>query len=217
MKTLQTIATILIISLTNFALADENELTLKIIEIQSPTCNGTQDGKAVVQAEGGVAPYSYNWNTFPAQYSSTATNLAKGTYFVQVKDAEGEVYFTAIHVNDPTDFIFNEFEESNDNEVDLTTTISGDNAPYLFKLNGESADAEKLHELPVGIHKLIITDVNNCEMVQYIQVFELEWADAETGERSKGYRINSSKEHLISISDETDSSNTNPGISVEKK
>jgi gliding motility-associated-like protein len=49
-------------------------------------CNGT--ATATVGA-GGVGPYTYSWNTIPAQTTQTAVNLCAGTYTVSVTDATG--------------------------------------------------------------------------------------------------------------------------------
>lgn len=48
---------------------------------------GGASGSATVLVSGGVAPYSYSWNTIPVQTSQTATGLTPGTYQVTVTDA----------------------------------------------------------------------------------------------------------------------------------
>ncbi|MEO8589627.1 MAG: T9SS type A sorting domain-containing protein [Flavobacteriales bacterium] len=46
-------------------------------------------------ATGGLAPYTYSWNTSPAQTTSTATVTASGNYTVTITDARGcRVYCT---------------------------------------------------------------------------------------------------------------------------
>jgi hypothetical protein len=47
------------------------------------------NGSATVVATGGVAPYTYMWNTMPAQTTAMASNLMAGTYAVTVTDARG--------------------------------------------------------------------------------------------------------------------------------
>ncbi|MCC6725296.1 MAG: T9SS type A sorting domain-containing protein [Saprospiraceae bacterium] len=53
------------------------------------TCYNGQNGTAKVSVLGGTSPYSYLWNTIPAQTTATATNLEVGTYLVTVTDAKG--------------------------------------------------------------------------------------------------------------------------------
>jgi gliding motility-associated-like protein len=51
------------------------------------SCPAAADGTATVVATGGLAPYTYSWNTTPIQTTDTATGLAAGTYTVTVTDA----------------------------------------------------------------------------------------------------------------------------------
>ncbi len=55
----------------------------------SATVSTGSDGTATVAANGGTPPYAYEWDTNPAQDSSTATGLAPGTYTVTVTDDNG--------------------------------------------------------------------------------------------------------------------------------
>lgn len=203
MKTKQYLSTAVIICLlstTSFSHNDDltnnsnPNFKIEIIDIVKPTCNGSNNGSIEVEAVGGKAPYEYNWNTFPNQYSSQANNLTSGTYFVQVKDAEGNVIFKSIDIDDPN--ASNLSHKGEDMEgVNLTASVSGMNAPYVFELNGEHIDhvtTKELRDLPIGIHQLVITDSRNCEMTQYIQIFEID---------AKGNKIeesNLSREKLIS-------------------
>ncbi|MBI2969109.1 MAG: SprB repeat-containing protein, partial [Bacteroidetes bacterium] len=52
------------------------------------TCGGC-DATATVTTSGGTPPYTYLWNTFPPQFTSTATGLCAGTYSVNVEDSAG--------------------------------------------------------------------------------------------------------------------------------
>ncbi|MBI4929860.1 MAG: choice-of-anchor L domain-containing protein [Bacteroidetes bacterium] len=55
----------------------------------TPSDCGVQNGTATVTSSGGVLPYTYMWNTSPAQTLPTAINLGGGTYNVIVIDANG--------------------------------------------------------------------------------------------------------------------------------
>lgn len=66
--------------------------TVTIIVTSSATglsCNGACDGTATANASGGTSPYSYSWNSTPAQTTSTATGLCAGSYTVTVHDLFG--------------------------------------------------------------------------------------------------------------------------------
>lgn len=51
--------------------------------------NGADGTASIVVDSGGVAPFTYLWNTTPPQTDSVATGLSSGTYTVTVTDANG--------------------------------------------------------------------------------------------------------------------------------
>lgn len=53
------------------------------------TTNGGLDGSATVTVTGGIPPFTYVWNTFPVQTTTTISNLSAGNYFVTVIDGVG--------------------------------------------------------------------------------------------------------------------------------
>lgn len=52
-------------------------------------CPDSNDGEATAVASNGSTPYSYSWNSSPAQSGATATGLAPGDYQVTVTDQDG--------------------------------------------------------------------------------------------------------------------------------
>jgi len=63
-------------------------LNLSVLQSSDTDCNQA-NGSIDVQATGGQQPYSYNWSHTFGLNSSTATNLAAGTYTVTATDANG--------------------------------------------------------------------------------------------------------------------------------
>ncbi|HLG03953.1 MAG TPA: SprB repeat-containing protein, partial [Bacteroidia bacterium] len=57
--------------------------------INPVTCNGGSNGSAQVNVSGGVTPYSFAWNTSPAQFTAGVTNLPAGNYNCTITDANG--------------------------------------------------------------------------------------------------------------------------------
>jgi hypothetical protein len=88
-----------------------NEPTEIITNITSTPDSGSGNGTASVIVTGGVTPYSYNWNTNPAQTTSVATGLTSGTYTVVVTDSMGckkgvSIFIEALGINE-TDVLQN--------------------------------------------------------------------------------------------------------------
>ncbi|HXP49805.1 MAG TPA: PKD domain-containing protein, partial [Bacteroidia bacterium] len=53
------------------------------------TCFGGNDGTATGTGNQGIPPYTYLWNTSPAQTTQTASGLTAGTYILTVTDSTG--------------------------------------------------------------------------------------------------------------------------------
>ena len=181
MKTLHILTAGLMMNITVVGSSSTNnqnsQLSLNIIEILNPSCNSSCNGTITVEAEGGSEPYSYNWNTFPNQSTPQAVNLASGVYFIEVKDAEGEVFFQSIELMAPEKINADKNTVQPNQKitvVDLEFTMDGGNGPFDYEFNGQNIKHPKIENLSIGIHTLKVTDANDCSMIQYIQVFEIE-------------------------------------------
>lgn len=86
----------------NVLIATATPPAISITNKKDASCFGLSDGSATVVANGGNAPYSYTWNTVPAQNTATATKLAAGNYVVTVTDNNGCSASTGVQINEPT-------------------------------------------------------------------------------------------------------------------
>ncbi|MBL4657939.1 MAG: hypothetical protein JKX73_08065, partial [Flavobacteriales bacterium] len=77
-------------------------LSIMISDSTMVTCNGGNDGAATVSVTGGTPPYSYVWNTTPAQTDSIATGLSAGTYSVIITDAASSSDSVSITIIEPS-------------------------------------------------------------------------------------------------------------------
>ncbi len=70
----------------SFTLEEPKPIQVRV-ETQPATdgCNGS----AIAIIQGGTAPYSFQWNSFPNSTSPVLSNLCPGPYFVRVTDARG--------------------------------------------------------------------------------------------------------------------------------
>ncbi len=88
-------------------------------------------------------------------YSVLVTNIATGCY----SPLATSTISTAITVDDFITYVTNTFENNNT----LTVIVNGGTGPYLFKLDELPFQVSNIFEgLSSGIHKVTITDVNNC-------------------------------------------------------
>ena len=52
-------------------------------------CYGDNTGSITANPVGGLAPYTYSWNTIPSQTTQTIFNLSAGSYTVMITDSRG--------------------------------------------------------------------------------------------------------------------------------
>ena len=65
------------------------------------TCSTVHNGSVTAMASDGIAPYHYEWNTQPPQFTATATQLGSGNYWVEVTDAGGCIDTASVSVWSP--------------------------------------------------------------------------------------------------------------------
>jgi hypothetical protein len=99
------------------------------------SCSGGNDATATVNVSGGTAPYTYTWNTSPAQYAKTATGLAAGTYNIIAKDAAGNTTSASVTITQPSPVLITAnaapvLVYGDSTAVSLAAT--GGTAPYTF-------------------------------------------------------------------------------------
>lgn len=135
-----------------------------------PLCTYTNDGITYVSVSGGSPPYTYAWNTTPAQFNDTAVSLSPGTYQVVVTDNKGcKDSATAIVPpnNNPIIITFTGVIHNNcfgDSTGQATASASGGQAPYtyLWNIYNNIIPNATVTGLTAGNYKVYVTDANNC-------------------------------------------------------
>jgi gliding motility-associated-like protein len=130
-------------------------------------CFGGNNGTATVTASGGSLPYTYAWNTTPIQTTSTATNLAAGTYVVTVTDANGCIRTATATVAQPSQLTASlsgtNTNCSGSNNGTATVVVSGGVALYTYSWNTTPAQTSATATgLGAGSYTVTVTDANGC-------------------------------------------------------
>jgi hypothetical protein len=141
----------------NIAVPTPLTATITKIDVK---CNGGTTGAATVTANGGKSPYTYAWNTSPAQTTQTATNLVAGTYIVTVTDADKVTTTATTTIVQPLALVVNVTTTSNS----ATANPSGGTAPYNYVWNNILTTAT-ISSLISGTYSVTITDTNGCTAV----------------------------------------------------
>jgi gliding motility-associated-like protein len=121
-----------------------------------------------VTVSGGTAPYSYSWNSSPAQNTLDASNLTTGNYTLTVTDNAGcqatESFFVGVvpppSIDQGPMIVMNETCLGNNGSI-TGIQVTG-NGPFVFSWNGTSLTTLDISNLNAGTYTLSATDVNGC-------------------------------------------------------
>jgi len=143
-------------------------LTATITAQTNVSCAGQSNGSATVTANGGILPYSYSWNTIPAQTTATATNLSAGTYIVTVTDGSGCVATTSVDITQPAPLTVSIVNQVNvacfgQSTGSATALVSGGTPPYTYAwLTTPVQSGATASNLPAGTFTVAIFDSKGC-------------------------------------------------------
>lgn len=171
------------IQIDNYVLA-----TVVLSEWDNITCNGDNDGRLRVQANGGLAPYSYVLDSDDDTYDrsgiinsqnsgSIESNLGPGTYNVTVTDFSGAVYTDGPLVLEEPEVLSASIAVTQHpsslgaTDGSFSVTISGGDANYSmliykddvaqFYQTATSSPASVINR-SAGAYYVVITDANGC-------------------------------------------------------
>ncbi|MEA3447380.1 MAG: PKD domain-containing protein [Bacteroidota bacterium] len=144
---------------------NEPDPTVSISNITDITCYGDDDGTATVSIGGGTPPFDIEWGTTPVQYTTTATNLGPGTYFVTITDVFGCSYTANATINEPSEVsvttnapIINCFGDCDGSAM---ANPSGGTSPYTY-LWSDFQNSQMAVSLCAGDYAVTVTDDNGC-------------------------------------------------------
>ncbi|HXP49517.1 MAG TPA: hypothetical protein VN922_06180, partial [Bacteroidia bacterium] len=141
-------------------------IVVNIGDVINDQCNGGNTGKAYSGADGGTAPYTYSWNTSPVQTTSTASQLAAGTYTLTVTDANGCTGTNTVTITQPPairDSITSITNISCSVRTGSATVgVKGGTSPYTYAWSRSGATGATATNLSVGSYTVTITDANGC-------------------------------------------------------
>jgi len=136
-----------------------------------------QDGSISVEANGGTAPYSYEWDN--GATGNSLENLSPGTYTVSIIDDNGCIQIEALTVeNSEVDCstVALDFESVNldcngDNNGSISTSINGTYGEIEINWN-TLATSSSLENLGAGTYTISIVDEAGCSVSEEITIEE---------------------------------------------
>ncbi len=167
--------------------ASPGPIVLDSVATVSPACPGFDNGRIVIFASGGTAPYRYVWNDGTQTDTLTGNvngQLNAGTYRLTIIDANNCAPFdTTITVSDPpsVNITFSEIEGVScfENTTDGSATavaIYSDSTVGDFTFSWQSGEVENgvststAVQLGAGDQILVVTDANNCASIDTVNI-----------------------------------------------
>ncbi|MBX2960304.1 MAG: gliding motility-associated C-terminal domain-containing protein [Flavobacteriales bacterium] len=163
---------------TNVDVIDLGSPTVTIPTSTNVSCNGAADGTATADVTGGVAPYSYEWNTIPVQNTITATGLNAQTYSITVTDSNGCVASSSITIQQANALVAVVGTPTNvscngGNNGEATVMVAGGIAPFTYQWNDASSQTTTTaSNLVAGTYIVEVADSNNCLALDTVTITE---------------------------------------------
>lgn len=140
-------------------------------------CNGQSNGSAAANVSVGTAPFTFTWNTSPAQNTQTATNIPSGNYTVIVVDANNCANVASTQITEPVALSLTVNTTTNQacagSAINASSNVNGGTAPYNFVWTGGAITANNtINEALPGNYSytVTVTDANNCTISNNISL-----------------------------------------------
>jgi len=158
----------------NVTIAEPDALDSNIVTTNI-TCNGANNGSVVLAPTGGVAPYTYLWDT--GATTNSITNLPAGTYSVTITDANGCILTETATITDPAVLAIAGSSHTDvtwygGNDGSATVSATGGIAPYTYLWSPSGGTNATATGLIAGNYTVTVTDVNGCTTTESFTIIQ---------------------------------------------
>lgn len=147
-------------------ITEPDPLTLIAVENQPASCNGGNDGIALVSQLGGTPGYTYLWDDPALQTTASATGLAAGIYNVVVTDANLCAETAQVEITEAAAMSIAVSVDSAScngaSDGEINAIVSGGTPGYTYEWNPGAIAGNPLTGIAAGSYSLTVTDANNC-------------------------------------------------------
>ena len=155
-------------------IVDTSNFFAAIDSVISPSCYGYCDASAFVIANGGLQPYTYNWNN--GEHGSSTDSLCAGTHNVMVFEAGGCIRDIFFNINQPTSVILTPTVVANPSCAGLcngqiTVSASGGTPSYTYVWSSSQTGAS-INNLCDGTYYVTAYDSHNCSEIDTLTLVE---------------------------------------------
>ncbi|MCX7955257.1 MAG: gliding motility-associated C-terminal domain-containing protein [Bacteroidales bacterium] len=150
-------------------LVDVNDFSAYITNVEPVKCNNDCNGQIAIGITGGVAPYSFEWNTGAS--TPTITNLCAGHYIVTITDAIGCFFvLDTLLINPPVlqasiSVISNaQCDSIHPNTGAISVSVTGGTEPYFYFWNN-GMTTPQINNLYAGTYIVTVIDKHGCDTI----------------------------------------------------
>lgn len=148
------------------AVSNASGPSIVLNSVSNSNC-GQSDGAIDITVNGGTSPYSYNWNTIPAQTTQDIQNIPSGSYFVTVTDANScTATATAVVSNNAGPAVVVDSVTNCDCGLTngaIAISINDGTAPFSYAWDTSPVQtSEDIQNIPAGNYSVTVTDANGC-------------------------------------------------------
>ena len=137
------------------------------------TCNGLSDGTAMVNIQGGAAPYSILWSN--GATTNNLTGLGAGSYSVTVTDDNLDVSISTCQVFEPSllqvNYTGNNSNCGGSSNGSVEASANGGTPPYSYQWSNGATTASQAN-LGAGSYSATVTDSRGCTSTGNVNITE---------------------------------------------
>jgi gliding motility-associated-like protein len=130
-------------------------------------CNGESTGSIEFTIiDGNTPPYTYSWDTYPAESTQDISSLVAGTYIVTVNDVNNceMMYSYQVIEPDSLELAYTIINPTSCEEGGaITTVVTGGTPPYSYLWGNEETSSD-LFNPEEGINTLYLEDSKGCSL-----------------------------------------------------
>jgi gliding motility-associated-like protein len=153
-----------------------NNLTAILVNNTDVSCNGSQDGTALLNGSGTTGPYTYALVGTPTfQSNPSFTGLGVGTYNYVVMDPSGCTDTVMVTISQPAVLTIQNngpFTICQNGSVSMTVNASGGTSPYVYSWSNNlpNGASNVVNPTQSTTYTATVTDDNGCTQSTQIQV-----------------------------------------------
>lgn len=157
-------------------ITEPTPLVTSLLSTSMISCFGDASGQIVMQANGGIGPFSYAWSPSGGT-TATASGLTAGSYTLTVTDANGCTSTASSTITQPpliTAVITNSTPVLCNGASDGTATVNagGGTGNLVYTWTPAGGNTTTATGLAAGNYSVTISDANNCSTSASVQITE---------------------------------------------